>query len=81
VQDIGAFNDDETQSQYIRWDVPMPPNDPKWVEFPACAWAWFHFMEGHFSSILSKLRPFPFARYRLTSTLISLILEAGYQSP
>jgi hypothetical protein len=42
VHDIGAFNDHETQGQYIRRYVPMPPNDPKWVEFLTRAWAWFH---------------------------------------
>jgi hypothetical protein len=34
-----------------------------------------------FSSVLSKLTPLPFTRYRFTATLISLILEGGYQSP
>jgi hypothetical protein len=43
VHDIGAFTDGgETQIQYIRRYVPMPPNDPKWVEFLIRAWAWFH---------------------------------------
>jgi hypothetical protein len=34
-----------------------------------------------FSTILSKLTPLPFARYGFTASLVSLILEAGYQSP
>jgi len=34
-----------------------------------------------FASNLSKLTPLPFARYRYTATLVTLILQGGYQSP
>ena len=34
-----------------------------------------------FASSLSKLNPLPFARYRHTATLITLILQGGYRSP
>jgi hypothetical protein len=41
VHNIGVFNDYNAQAQYIRRYVPMPSNDPQWVEFLTRAWAWF----------------------------------------
>jgi len=41
VHDIGAFEDDSTQAQYIRRYVPMPSDEPIWEECLTRAWAWF----------------------------------------
>ena len=41
VLDIGAFDKEELQAQYIRRYIPMPSNDPRWADFLAHAWTLF----------------------------------------
>ena len=41
VHDIGAFDKEELQAQYIRRYIPVPSGDPRWVDFLTRAWTWF----------------------------------------
>ena len=40
--DVGAFEDPQSQAEYIKRYVPACWTDPRWSEFLVRAWAWFH---------------------------------------
>ena len=78
--DLGAFEDAETQSEYIKRYVPADWSKPAWKALLHRAWIWLRgrlLYDFYVASSMLTMR----LRYRSTATLVTLLLEVGYLSP
>jgi hypothetical protein len=76
VQDIGAFDDPESQANYIKQYLPSVGD-----VFIKRAWAWCRGRYANFFSTGWSIMFFFITRYRSTAALIVAVLMYGHQSP